>query len=117
MMVNFSDVVDGLGTGPAMTMVKRVETADDLALLARKTKIAPSETYTLGSINGVKSLENVYATGAKQGKLLKRVKLATRQQKLFGKALAIIPAGLLVIILFLSTLIFFYTFFSRKKSI
>ena len=117
MMVNFSDVVDGLGTGPAMTMVKRVETADDLALLARKTKIAPSETYTLGSINGVKSLESISATGAKQGKLLKRVKLATRQQKLFGKALAIIPSGLLVIIFFLSTLIFFYTLFNRKKSI
>ncbi len=57
MMVNFSDVVVGLGTGSAMTVVKRVETADDLALLARKTKIAPLETYTLGSINGVNHLK------------------------------------------------------------
>ena len=117
MMVNFSDVLDGLGTGAAMTVIKRVDSLEDLALLARKAKIAPSETYTLVSVNGIKSLNNISVVGAKEGKLLKRVKLASRQQKMFGKSLAIIPAGWLVIVLFFSLLVFFYIFFARKNSL
>ena len=107
-MVNFSGVVDGLGAGPALTVMKRVDTVDDLSLLARKTNIAPAETYSLASINGIKALENISITGAKQGKLLKRVKLASRQQKVLGKSLDIIPTGWLILFFGFSLFLMYY---------
>lgn len=114
-MINFSDVVDGLGTGPAMSVMKRVDTADDLSLLARTTKIAPSETYSLASINGIKSLHNISITGAKQGKLIKRVKLASRQQKVLGKSLAIIPTGWLICFFGFSLFLIYYIIYKKRK--
>ncbi|GBE45616.1 hypothetical protein BMS3Bbin11_00706 [bacterium BMS3Bbin11] len=115
MMSHFREIVDSLGTGPAMTVIKRVDSAEDLALLASRVKIAPVEAYTLTSINGVKSLENISKTGTKQGKLIKRVKLATRQQKLFGKALGLIPLSWLVGVFSLSMLLVFYVITKGRK--
>ena len=96
MMSQFTEVVDELGTGPATSIFKQVKTSEDLALLAKKSKIAPIETYTLTSINGIKALEDISTTSAKQGKLIKRVKVATRQQKIFTKALGLIPFYMLL---------------------
>jgi hypothetical protein len=108
MLGHFREVVDSLGTGPATTVIKRVETAEDLALLASKAKIAPAETYTLTSINGIKALENISTSGAKKGKLIKKVKLATRQQKIFGKVLGLIPLLWLLGVFGLTLLFVFY---------
>jgi len=107
-MTRITDVIENLGTGPAMTVIQRVETADDLALLARKAKIAPAETYTLASVDGIRALENISTTSAKQGKLIKRVKLSARQQKIFGKALGLLPLSWLVGVFSLSMLLVFY---------
>lgn len=115
MVSEFGDAVDRLGAGPAMAIFKRVESAEDLALLASKAKIAPAEAYTLSSINGINSLQNISTTGAKQGKLIKRVKLASRQQKLFGKALGLIPLVWLPGAFSLSVLLIFYIIVRGKK--
>ena len=96
MMSEFTEVVEGLGAGPAMSIFKQVETSEDLALLATKAKIAPMESYTLSSINGIKALGDISTTGAKQGKLIKRVKIVTRQQKIFSKLLGLVPLYLLL---------------------
>lgn len=114
LMSHFSDVVDGLGTGPAMNVFKHVSTVEDLAQLASKAKIAPLESYSLVSINGIKALENVSTTGVKQGKLLKRVKLASRQQKLFTKVLALVPDSWILIV-FCISLLLFYIVFTHKN--
>lgn len=115
MMSHFREVVDSLGTGPAMMVIKRVDNAEDLALLASKVKIAPVEAYTLTSINGAKSLENITTKGAKKGKLIKRVKLAARQQKLFGKAVGLIPVSWLVGVFGLSLLLAFHVIAKGRK--
>jgi len=115
MISQFSDVVDSLGAGPAMAVIRRVDTAEDLALLASKARIAPAEAYTFTSINGVKSLANITTTGAKKGKLIKQVKLAARQQKLFGKALGIIPLSWLVGVFSLSILLVFKVIARGRK--
>ena len=115
MMTYFTDVVDGLGTGPAMAVIKRVDNAGDLALLARKAKIAPVETYSLASINGIKALENISSTSTKHGKLVKRVKLASRQQKVFGKALGLIPVAWGLAIFGFSSMFLFYLISSGRK--
>lgn len=114
-MSHFREIVDSLGTGPAMTVIKRVDSAEDLALLASRVKIAPVEAYTLTSINSAKSLENITTTGAKKGKLIKRVKLATRQQKLFGKAVGLIPVSWLAGVFGLSLLLAFYVITKGRK--
>lgn len=90
-MSDFTVVFDSLGSGPAMAVFKRVNSIEELTLLAKKAKVAPVETYTLTKIDGIKGLENVSNTTTKGGKLVKRVKLAARQQKLFGKVLDLIP--------------------------
>ncbi|MEA1890431.1 MAG: hypothetical protein U9N50_11700, partial [Pseudomonadota bacterium] len=64
--------------------------------------IAPLEAYTLTTIDGIKALENISSTSIKQGKLIKRVKFATRQQKLLGKMLDLIPVIWLLVIFSLS---------------
>ena len=115
-MSQFTEVVDGLGTGPAMSVFKQVKSSEDLVLLAKKSKIAPMETYTLTSINGIKALEDISATGAKQGKLLKRVKVATRQQKIFTKALGLIPLYLLFGIFVFFMAVFVAVIFRARKS-
>jgi len=117
MMGNFSDVVDGLGTGPAMTVMKHVDTVDDLMLLARKAKIAPIETYSLTSINGIKALEDISTTSTKQGKLLKRVKLAARQQKVFGKALRLIPVIWILIVFSFSLVLIYLIIKGGRKTV
>ncbi|NOY15702.1 MAG: hypothetical protein GXP23_01985 [Gammaproteobacteria bacterium] len=91
MVSHFSELVDALGAGPAMAVIKRVDNAEDLALVASKARTAPAEAYTLANISDVKSLENISTKGVKKGKLIKRVKLASRQQKLFGKVLGLLP--------------------------
>ena len=115
MMTHFTDVIDNLGTGPAMAVIQRVETADDLALLARKAKVAPAETYTLASIDGIKALKNISTRSPKQGKLVKRVKIASRQQKLFGKALGLIPLAWLLSVHVLFLLMLFYVINRGRK--
>jgi len=115
MMSQFTDVIDGLGTGPAMSVFKRVESSEDLALLAKKSKIAPIETYTLTSINGIKALEDISTTSTKQGKLIKKVKLATRQQKIFGKIIGLIPLFWLFGIFVFCMALFVYVLFARRK--
>ena len=115
MMSQFTDVVDGLGTGPAMSVFKRVKSSEDLVLLAKKAKIAPMETYTLTSINGIKALEDISATSAKQGKLIKRVKLAVRQQKLFAKIIGLIPLFWLLGIIVFCMALFVYVLFAGRK--
>jgi hypothetical protein len=114
-MSQFTEVVDGLGTGPAMSVFKRVKSSEDLALLAKKSKIAPVETYTLTSINGIKALEDISTTSAKQGKLIKRVKLATRQQKLFGKIIGLIPLFWLFGVFVFCLALFIYVLFAGRK--
>ncbi|MFW2441064.1 MAG: hypothetical protein ACN4GR_17030 [Arenicellales bacterium] len=105
---DFTDVFDSLGSGPAMAAIKRVNSTEDLTLLAKKTKIAPMESYTLATIDSIKALENIATTGVKQGKLVKRVKLASRQQKIFGKALGLIPLIWWLGVFSLSLLSLFY---------
>lgn len=100
LVAEFSSVVDSLGSGPSMAVFKHVETTNDLARLSSKAKVAPAETYTLVSLEGIRSLENISASAAKHGKLIKSVKIATRQQKFFTKTLGLIPLlGWLVVIL------------------
>ncbi|MEA1889946.1 MAG: hypothetical protein U9N50_09235 [Pseudomonadota bacterium] len=101
-MGDFTEVFDSLGSGPAMAVFKRVNSTEDLARLAKKAKIAPMEAYTLTTIDGIKALENISSTSIKQGKLIKRVKFATRQQKLLGKMLDLIPVIWLLVIFSLS---------------
>ncbi len=115
MMSQFTEVVDGLGTGPAMSVFKRVKSSEDLLLLAKKAKIAPMETYTLTSINGIKALEEISTTSAKQGKLIKRVKLAVRQQKLFAKIIGLIPLFWLLGIFVFCMALFVYVLFAGRK--
>ncbi len=107
-MSDFSDVFDSLGTGPAMAVFKRVNSIEELTLLAKKAKKAPVETYTLTKIDGIKGLENVSTTATKRGKLVKRVKLAARQQKIFGKALDLVPITWWYIVFALSLLFLLY---------
>ena len=90
-MSDFTAVFDSLGSGPAIAVFKRINSTEELALLAKKAKVAPAETYTLTKIDGIKGLENVSTATTKRGKLVKRVKLAARQHKIFGKALDLIP--------------------------
>ena len=90
-MSDFTVVFDSLGSGPAMAVFKQVNSIEELTLLAKKAKVAPVETYTLIKTDGIKGLENVSTSATKRGKLVKRVKLAARQQKIFGKALELIP--------------------------
>ncbi len=115
MMSQFTEVVDGLGTGPAMSVFKRVKSSEDLVLLAKKAKIAPMETYTLTSINGIKALEDISTTSTKQGKLIKRVKLAVRQQKLFAKIIGLIPLFWLLGIFVFCMALFVYVLFAGRK--
>ena len=100
LVAEFSDVVDSLGPGPAMAVFKHVETKHDLTRLSSKAKTAPAETYTLVSLEDIRALENISSSATKHGKLIKSVKIATRQQKIFTKTLGLIPVlGWLVIIL------------------
>ena len=114
-MGDFTDVFDSLGSGPAMAVIKRVNSAEDLALLAKKAKLAPMEAYTLTTIDNIKALENISTTSTKQGKLVKRVKLAARQQKIFGKTLGLIPLTWWLGIFSLSFLSLFYLLSSGRK--
>jgi len=115
LMGDFTDVFDSLGSGPAMAVFKRVNSTEDLALLAKKAKTAPMETYTLTTFDSIKALENISTTTTKQGKLVKRVKLATRQQKIFGKTLGLIPLTWWLGIFSLSFLSLFYLLSSGRK--
>jgi hypothetical protein len=117
MMSEFTEVVDHLGTGPAMSVFKQVKSTDDLALLAKKAKLAPMETYTLSSINGIKALEDISTTSAKQGNLVKRVKFATRQQKIMNKLFGLIPLSLLfaVCIFFIAIFMFVLLRFRSRE--
>lgn len=115
MMSEFSDVIENLGVGPAMSVFKRVKSSEDLALLASKAKIAPMESYTLTSINGIKALENISTSGVKQTKLIKKVKLATRQQKIMTRLFGMIPLYLLFGICFLIMALFIRVLFKGRK--
>jgi hypothetical protein len=115
MMSEFTEVAENLGVGPAMSVFKRVKSSEDLALLAKKAQIAPMESYTLTSLNGVKALKNVSNSGVKQSKLLKRVKLATRQQKIMTRLFGMIPLYLLFVICFLFMALFIYVLFKSRK--
>lgn len=115
MMSDFTEVVEELGTGPAMSVFKRVKSSEDLALLAKKAKIAPMETFTLTRINGIKALQNISTSSAKQGKLIKRVKLATRQQKIVTKMFGLIPLYVLFGVCMLFTAIFVFVLFRARK--
>ncbi len=111
---NFQKVVDRLGTGPAMAVMKQVNTADDLARLAAKAKFAPAETYTLTRISGIGALQNISTTGTKSGKLVKKVKLAVRQQKIFGKVMKMIPVSWLLAV-FTASLFSIVLIISRER--
>jgi hypothetical protein len=115
MMSEFTEVAENLGVGPAMSVFKRVKSSEDLALLAKKAQIAPMESYTLTSLNGVKALKNVSNSGVKQSKLIKRVKLATRQQKIMTRLFGMIPLYLLFVICFLFMALFIYVLFKSRK--
>jgi hypothetical protein len=115
MMSDFTDVFDSLGTGPAMAIFKQVNSIEELSLLAKKAKKAPAETYTLTKIDGIKGLENVTTSTTKGGKLAKRVKLAARQQKIFGKALDLVPITLWLIVFTVSLLFLFYLLTRSRK--
>lgn len=106
LVAEFSDVVHSLGSGPSMAVFKHVETTNDLTRLSSKAKAAPAETYTLVSLEGIRSLENISPSVTKHGKLIKSVKIATRQQKFFTKTLGLIPTmGWLLIILIATALL------------
>ena len=114
-LAEFSDVVHSLGSGPSMAVFKHVETTNDLTRLSSKAKVAPAETYTLVSLEGIRSLENISPSVTKHGKLIKSVKIATRQQKFFNKTLGLIPAAGWLLIIFIATA-FLIVLLRRAKS-
>ena len=111
LMSDFTDVVENIGTGPTMSVFKQVKSSEDLALLARKAQIAPMESYTLTSINGIKALQNISTSGIKNTKLIKKVKLAARQQKIMTRLFGMIPLYQLIAICLLLTALFIHVLF------
>jgi hypothetical protein len=114
-MSDFTVVFDSLGSGPAIAVFKRINSTEELTLLAKKAKVAPAETYTLTKIGGIKGLENVSTTTTKRGKLVKRVKLAARQHKIFGKALDLIPLIWWLVVFGLSLMLLLYLLSRGRK--
>ncbi len=89
---DFSDIVRGMGAGPALSSMRHIRSTNELSQLARQATRAPAESYTLTRIAGPGQLKLIRA----DGRIAKTVKIGARQQKLFGKLFLGLPLWLLV---------------------
>jgi hypothetical protein len=118
MFNDFSVLLNALGGGATMTLMKHARSAADLRLLASRAKKAPSEVYTLVSINGIQGMREIAHTSSKSGKLKRQVKIAARESKIFNKAMQTVPLTWLIG-MFCSTLVFTVMLLAagRKRSL
>ncbi|MDZ7840216.1 MAG: hypothetical protein U5R46_05270 [Gammaproteobacteria bacterium] len=94
-----------LGPGPLRGAMRSVDSADDLARLARASEIQPKGTYAIARLFGNGGVKRISRDGRNVGTLVAAMKTGSRLGKIAKKSVGTLPNSWLAILLALSALI------------
>jgi hypothetical protein len=104
-----------LGPGPLRGAMRSVDSADDLARLARAAEVNPRGTYAIARLFGNSGVKRISKDGRNVSRLVTTVKVGSRLGKVARKSVGSLPDSWLVVLLAASALIIAATLWPRRR--
>ncbi len=106
-----------LGPGPLRGALMSVETADDLATLARASKTNARDTYVLTALFGTQGIRRVQAQKGKVAHVVRGIKHGSRVAKIAKKALGAVSLPWLLLLVALSIVMYWWSLRGRRRRV
>lgn len=111
---NIGQVASGLGVNASKNILKNLDTPADISKLASAVKVSPEASFMVYK-QSPKMVAKLNKNGSNLLKLSNKIKVASRLSKFVVKFGGIIPVWGLIVILYLSAVMFFRALFIFKK--
>lgn len=104
-----------LGPGPLRGAMRSVDSADDLARLARASEVSPRGTYAIARLFGNSGVKRISKDGGNVGRLVTTMKAGSRLGKIATKSVGTLPSSWLAVLLGVAALIAAATLWPRRR--
>lgn len=104
-----------LGPGPLRGAMRSVDSADDLARLARASEINPRGTYAIARLFGNSGVKRISKDGKNVGRLVTTMKAGSRLGKIARKSVGVLPSSWLALLLGAAVLMVAATLWPRRR--